>query len=329
MHDLAALLGPHRTSSTSALTTRVDASTVRRWLAAGRLVRLHPGWVTLPELVDDWTVRAHAAVGHTGGMLSHWSALHVHGLLDEGVTRLDITVSRHRRVRSSRWVRVHRSTRPAGSEQARGFPITSLARALVETWGVAHEGRAMRGADGVARGVVLRAVRERRVLVPALEAELPGRPQLPGRAALVALLGFLTAGCQSELEIRGLRDVLTAPGLPAPLLQYRVDLPGGPVHLDAAWPELKIAVEFDGAAFHGSLGARERDLRRDAALAALGWVVLRFGFRDVTERPDVCRAQIVAVHRQRAGMVPQAGSSASGMPAPGSMLRPERTSAGP
>ena len=109
----------------------------------------------------------------------------------------------------------------------------------------------------------------------------------------------MSTGCQSELEIRGLRDVLAVTGLPAPLLQHRVDLPDGPVHLDAAWPELKIAVEFDGAAFHGRLSDRERDLRRDAALAALGWVVLRFGFRDVTERPHVCRARIVAVHQQR------------------------------
>ena len=31
-----------------------------------------------------------------------------------------------------------------------------------------------------------------------------------------------------------------------------------------------MAVELDGAAFHGSREARERDLRRDTALAALG-----------------------------------------------------------
>src|SRR6476469_8133634 len=105
MHDLAALLGPHRTTSTTALRQVVDAGTVSRWLARGRLVRLHPGWVTLPELAEDWTVRAHAAVGYTGGVLSHWSALHVHGVLSEGVTRLDVTVPRARRVRTSRWLR--------------------------------------------------------------------------------------------------------------------------------------------------------------------------------------------------------------------------------
>jgi len=177
----------------------------------------------------------------------------------------------------------------------------------------------MRGADDVVRAAVLQATRSRLVTVRAIEEQLPARPQLPARAALAELLGFISAGCQSELEIRGLRDVVSIPGLPAPLLQYRVDLPDGPVQLDAAWPELRIAVEFDGAAFHGRLVDRERDLRRDAALAALGWVVLRFGYRDVTERPHVCRARLIAVHQQRAGMAPAVGISTAGMPTAGAM----------
>ncbi|HLM07728.1 MAG TPA: DUF559 domain-containing protein [Blastococcus sp.] len=321
MHDLSELLGPHGTTSTATLRQHVDAGTVSRWVAAGRLIRLHPGWLTLPELAEDWTVRAHAAVGYTGGVLSHWSALHVHGLLAEGTTRLDVTVPRHRRLRSSRWLRVHRSERPSGGLRIRGLAVTSAARALVDTWGDAHRQRAMRGADRVVRDVVLRGSRSRLVTVDSLRADLSGRPQLPGRAALVELLEYVAAGCESELEIRGLRDVVIVPGLPTPVLQYRVDLPQGPVRLDAAWPEVKIAVEFDGAAFHGRLGDRERDLRRDAALAALGWVVLRFGYRDVTEQPHVCRARLVAVHQQRGSMVPAVGIPRARMPSGRTMPR--------
>ncbi|TFV76909.1 DUF559 domain-containing protein [Blastococcus sp. CT_GayMR19] len=319
MHDLAALLGPSGTASTSALGRSVDRTTVSRWLSSGRLVRLHPGWVTLSELAEDWTVRAHAAVGYTGGVLSHMSALAVHGLLDEPVTRLDVTVPADRRLRSGRRLRVYRSTRPCGAVRVSGLPVTSVARALVDTWGAAHRIRSMRGVDSVARDLVFRATRRGGATTAGIEAELAARPELPGRAALTELLGLVAAGSQSELEIRGLRDVLTVPGLPAPHLQYRVDLPGGPVRLDAAWPELKIAVEFDGAAFHGSLGARERDLRRDAALAALGWVVLRFGYRDVTRRPEVCRAQIAATYRHRLSIAPGRGIRTAEMPRPGAM----------
>jgi very-short-patch-repair endonuclease len=76
------------------------------------------------------------------------------------------------------------------------------------------------------------------------------------------------------------------------------------VRLDAAWPDVKLAVELDGAAFHGSPEARERDLRRDAALAALGWVVLRFSYRRLMREPEACRAEILAAYRQRVSIVP-------------------------
>ena len=98
--------------------------------------------------------------------------------------------------------------------------------------------------------------------------------------------------------------VLAVPGSPACEQQYRLQLPGGPVRLDAAWPEVKLAVELDGAAFHGSREARERDLRRDAALAALGWVVLRFSYRRLMREPDACRAEILAAYRNRMSVVP-------------------------
>ncbi len=68
---------------------------------------------------------------------------------------------------------------------------------------------------------------------------------------------------------------------------HPVVLPFGTVHLDAAIPELRIGVELDGAAFHGSPEARERDTRRDVALAARGWVVLRFSYRRLTREPDL------------------------------------------
>ncbi|SOE02257.1 hypothetical protein [Blastococcus haudaquaticus] len=109
MHDLLELLGPARAAPTAALSTQVTPRTIGRWLASGKLVRLHPGWVTVPALADDWTVRAFAATGYAGGPLSHMSALAVHGVVDHEVTRLDVTVGGDCRVRTSRWLRVHRS----------------------------------------------------------------------------------------------------------------------------------------------------------------------------------------------------------------------------
>jgi len=74
---------------------------------------------------------------------------------------------------------------------------------------------------------------------------------------------------------------------------------GRHVDLDAAYVAAKVGVELDGAAFHGSPQDRERDTRRDAALATLGWVVLRFSYRRLTHDPAGCRAEIETVVRQR------------------------------
>ncbi|MCZ2857404.1 DUF559 domain-containing protein [Blastococcus sp. VKM Ac-2987] len=303
MHDVLDLLGPTRVSSTAALSRSVAPRTIGRWLAGGRLVQLHPGWVTVPELVDDWAVRAQAAASYCGGPLSHWSALAVHGLAEE-YTRLDVTVPSGSRVRSSRWLRVHRSRLPSGLTTARGLVTTPVSRALVDTWGDAYRRTAMRVSPGLARAAVLRAVQRRCVRPTQVAAELDRRPNLPGRAALDELLGLVAGGSHSELEIFGLQQILTVPGLPECRRQHRVHLPDGPVLLDAAWPEVRLAVELDGAAFHGSEEARERDLRRDAALAVLGWQTLRFSYRRATSDPAGCRAQIAGIYRRRLGVVP-------------------------
>ncbi|WP_158548769.1 endonuclease domain-containing protein [Blastococcus sp. TF02A-26] len=154
------------------------------------------------------------------------------------------------------------------------------------------------------RGALLSATREKRLTAAAVGAALDARPELPGRAALVELLGLIGGGCQSELEVFGVLHVLDVPGLPRYRQQHRVGLPGGPVELDVAWPEVRLAVELDGAAFHGSREAREADIARDVALAARGWLVLRFSYRRLTRAPEGCRAQIAAVYRQRLGVAP-------------------------
>ncbi|MDP5183727.1 DUF559 domain-containing protein [Blastococcus sp. BMG 814] len=304
MHEVLELLGPTRMSSTATLSRFVAPRTIGRWLAGGRLVQLHPGWVTVPDLVDDWTVRAHAAASYCGGPLSHWSALAVHGLVEE-YTRLHVTVPPGSRVRSAPWLRVHRSRLPCGLTTARGLVTTPASRALVDTWGDAHRTTAMRASPGLARAAVLRAVQRRSVQPTQVAAELDRRPNLPGRAALHELLRLVAGGSRSELEIFGLQHILAVPGLPECRRQHRVHLPDGPVLLDAAWPEVLLAVELDGAAFHGSEEARKRDLRRDATLAVLGWQTLRFSYRRATSDPTGCRAQIAEIYRHRLGNAPQ------------------------
>jgi very-short-patch-repair endonuclease len=207
-------------------------------------------------------------------------------------------------------LRIHRSRRPCGLNLTGGLAATPVARALVDTWGDAHRGRQSQRYVSLARDVVLRATRERRVTVTDVEAEFPEVPRLPGLTSLRQLLADVRAGSHSHLEIIGLR-ALRAAGLPPPQLQYEIALGYGSLHVDAAWPEVKLAVEFDGASYHANPDDWQRDLRRDAALAALGWLVLRFSYVDMTERPAFCGGQVAAAYRQRRHAVP-----ASAIPRP-------------
>ncbi|MGX5653152.1 endonuclease domain-containing protein [Geodermatophilus nigrescens] len=120
-----------------------------------------------------------------------------------------------------------------------------------------------------------------------------------GRAELAALVGLLADGCRSELEMWGCLRVLRAPGMPPFTQQRRLTVGGETFFLDAAYDEALLAVEMDGAAWHGSRDQRESDIRRDSLVATAGWQTLRYGYRRLTTAPDECRRDVLAVYRAR------------------------------
>jgi very-short-patch-repair endonuclease len=68
-----------------------------------------------------------------------------------------------------------------------------------------------------------------------------------------------------------IRVAIEDAGLPMPVLQARV----GPYFLDMAYPERKVAVEYDGRE-HLTPERARRDLSRQAYLTREGWTVVRF-----------------------------------------------------
>jgi very-short-patch-repair endonuclease len=68
-----------------------------------------------------------------------------------------------------------------------------------------------------------------------------------------------------------------------------------------------LAVEMDGAAYHGSPEQREQDIRRDALLATEGWQTLRFSYARLTSDPAACRREILAVYSARMRFVGAGG----------------------
>jgi very-short-patch-repair endonuclease len=63
--------------------------------------------------------------------------------------------------------------------------------------------------------------------------------------------------------------------------------------LDLAFPDVLLAIEIDGWAWHGDPERFQRDRRRQNVLVTAGWTVLRFTWADLIERPEHVLATIV------------------------------------
>jgi very-short-patch-repair endonuclease len=60
----------------------------------------------------------------------------------------------------------------------------------------------------------------------------------------------------------------------------------GRMRVDALWREERIAVELDGAAAHRGYAVIRRDRRREVALRAAGFQVVRYGWDLVAKSPE-------------------------------------------
>lgn len=287
-------MGPDGWTTWESLTAQVDRKTIARWVDAGLLRRLHPGLYALPAASRAWRSRLEAAVQATDGVISHRSALALWQLAPPGAN-VHLTVGLSRSARGSAGLVLHRTR--ALREMVRrvdGLPVSCVERAVVDSWG--RPGGLSREE---LRGAAIGAVRRRLCRPRQLVDEVARRPCLGGRASLLQLIGLLADGCQSELEIWGCLNVLRAPGMPPFVQQRRVAVGAEMFALDAAYEEVQLAVEMDGAAWHGSRAQRERDIRRDALLATAGWQTLRFGFTRLMASPETCRREIRAVYDAR------------------------------
>jgi very-short-patch-repair endonuclease len=296
VRDVRALVGESGWITTAELHRHVSPRTVGSWVAAGKLIRLRPGVLAVPpQSAASWRPRLAATLAGTESVASHVTALALWELLPHPDGPVHVTVDLTKSARGSAGVVVHRSSDVfAERRRVDGLAVTSVERSLVDTWG---RPAPLRRPD--VRGAAITAVRRRQASVRELRLELDRRPRLPGRAALDRLVGLLADGCQSELEIWGCLQVLRAPGMPSFVQQRRISVGVEVFVLDAAYDEVKLAVEMDGAAWHGSRAQRERDIRRDALLATVGWQTMRFSFGRLAGSPDTCRRDVLAAYRAR------------------------------
>lgn len=116
----------------------------------------------------------------------------------------------------------------------------------------------------------------------------PPGPGAAGSAHLRRFLEQVEPATESPQETR-LRLALVAGGLPRPVAQHVVRTTQGRVvaRVDLAYPELRVAVEYDGRASHPLGLARDRD--RAWGLQRAGWLVVHVTAELLRRREELCR----------------------------------------
>lgn len=263
---------------------------------AGAIVRVFSGIYTLPGIADDLGVRRRGAlVRRPRGALSHLDGLDVWDLPTAVDRTVHMTVPETDSSTDIDGLTLHRRrgfvAEPPSVVVRRGLRVVRLEQAIIESWPLLPE------VDRRVPAIV--AIRDRRTTGPRLLDVLAANRRVVGAAEQRQVFALAAAGCHSPLEMWGHQRVFADKRLPASRCQVPVTLPSGLVYLDRLYDAELVNVELDGAAYHGAPGQRERDLRRDAALAALGYLTVRFSHLRLHADPDGVIEELRAILSMR------------------------------
>jgi very-short-patch-repair endonuclease len=263
--------------SDAAISARV---TSKRWQ------RVHPGVFAtfsgpLPHLAWIW---AGVLLAGPDAVACGRTAAELIGLAEPAPGPVHVAVPHSRRVRPRAGLVVHRTVDAQRMRHAATVPPRTC---LEET--VIDLAQGSRTVDD-AIGWLTRAVSGRFTTPDRLRTSMGERRRLRWRRELTSALRDVAAGCHSPLELRYRRHVERPHGLPAGQRQHRRDS----WYDDVVYDDYCVHVELDGRRAHPE-SARFRDHRRDNAAVLGGGRVLRYGYRDVMERPCVVAREVATV----------------------------------
>jgi hypothetical protein len=272
----------------------ITPSQMRSFARWGRWQRLHLGVYATFTGEPPPDARIWAAVLRAGpqAILSHETAAELHGLRDRHTTPLHVTVPKSQRLDPICGIVIHRSSRVLEARDPGLLPprtsIDETVLDLVQT--------AASFDDVVA---LLARSCQRQLTKPFLLSEsLRLRAKSRWRSEIDVALRDIADGVHSPLEYRYVRDVERRHGLPAAKRQQGAIQRGHRIYRDARYGLYRVVVELDGKASHPD-EQRWEDKHRDNAAAVEGFVTLRYGWADVTERTCETAAEIGAVLRNR------------------------------
>lgn len=291
--------GPMRNAQATALVTHLQASAksaraeelidvwgwpaLRAAVRSGDLIRLLPDVYVATEHSAALSTRAHAVTtwlpqGYVAGSaaaamweLCTWTGGTMIVRAPYGTKRVPVA-----------WLRMRRELEAGQTINRCGTTLATPSNAVA----TAFDERDI----GAAREALFRAVQTSAANLDDIASRAAGMPRLRHRRALLAALESAADGAESHAEATALRKIFVGREFEGLMPQHWLIARGQRVRLDLYHPASRTAIEIDGMAFHGAVDRRVADMRRDARLASVGVMTLRFPARDVLTNGRWCRA---------------------------------------
>jgi hypothetical protein len=260
-------------------------------LRTGELSLVWPGVYGRGEVDDQLRLRGLDLRAGEPVAVCLGTAAALHGFDTEDTRGLHILDPVGHHLRSSEGLYVHRRE---------GAPLTSIGGRLVtepdwtaiEVARVLRRPRALAALDAALRSGSCSSSQ----LWTAAEQQAGRRGIVVVRELIDVANGLAESAMESEARL-----VMMDGGLPGPVLQYEiVDRHGRLWRLDFAWPEARLAVEYDGVDWHSDPDALRRDRQKRAALTEMGWMLISIVADDVRRTPDLTVGQIESALDRRA-----------------------------
>jgi hypothetical protein len=274
----------------SGVTDKIIAAHLRR----GRWQRLQRGVYATFSGTPSRECLLWAAVLRAGprSVLSHQTAAQLWRLSAAEPARIHITMPMGSPAPLVPGVIMHYSARVLQERH----PVLAPPRTTVEATALDLASGSASAEDAIAW--VLTAIASRQTTSERVAAALRARRRMRWRTAILLALDPLSSGVHSILEYRFVNRVERPHGLPEGTRQRLVLRGQRRQYSDVAYDDYTTIVELDGRVAHPER-SRHLDAERDNANAADGWITLRYGWTEVSQRSCEVAAQLGSALRRR------------------------------
>ncbi|OZM77615.1 hypothetical protein [Pseudonocardia sp. MH-G8] len=272
--------GRHGAFSRKDAITRFGEQEVRRRQESGRWHALWPGLLVEAARTTDPLTIASAAVllGGDDALLAGPTAAHLHGCRSVEPLPVHLIVPYGHWLRTRPGLVVHNGAELRADREVREeLPVLCLHRVLADMLCRSRPSDALALIDEV---LARTQPGERAACRAAITRRVERRLDRRGTRRAARLLAVATGKAASPAESWFFWTVVDN-GFPPPEVNWSLVGPDGHelFRLDYAWPQLRIAIEYNGYAYH--VGREAEDAARAEDLRRRGWIVITVAVDDL------------------------------------------------